>query len=901
VSRGDELPISGAPWALDAREVLRALDVTPEEGLRAHDVARRRERHGPNRLREVRRQGAAEILVRQFRSLIMAILAVAAGVSLAFAEYLDAGAIAAVLLLNALLGFVAELRAVRSMEALRSLGRVLTRVRRDGEVREIDATELVPGDVVLLEGGDVVSADVRLFDASRLEADESTLTGESLPVAKGVEAVEDEAGVADRRGMLHKGTSVTRGAAEGVVVATGMETELGRIAELVSEAKEERTPLEERLETLARKLVGLTLVLAAIPAVAGILRGRELFLMIETAVALAVAAIPEGLPIVATIALARGMWRMARRHAIINRLSAVETLGSTDVIFTDKTGTLTENRLTVREVRVPSGEVEIAQGEVAQGEVAREAGPALEIGVLCNNAELEKEGESGVGDPLEVALLRAGRAVGLERRALLEERPRVREEAFDSTTRRMATVHRTPDGFLVAAKGAPETLVETCRSVWREEGEEPLDDDGRAQWLRWNEDLASSGRRVLAVARAVVSSAEASFDDDLALVGLIGLVDPPRREAAESVRACRDAGIRVIMVTGDHPETARHIAREVELVEDTDAPVVTGRELGEIDDPTPERREELREVSIFARLDPEQKLELIALHQDADHVVAMTGDGVNDAPALEKADIGVAMGQRGTQVAREAADMVLEDDAFASIVAAVRGGRIIFGNIRKFVVYLLSCNVSEILVVSVASAFDLALPLLPLQILFLNLVTDVFPALALALGEGREDVMRHRPRPPGEPILTRRHWGWVLLSGSVITVVVLAALVTGQRVFGFEEERAVTVSFLTLAAAQLWHVFNVRDAGSTVLRNSIVANPWVWGALGLCAGLLAIAVYAPGISDVLQTTEPGLEGWLLAAGCSVVPLAVGQFLLGLRGRGAPAPADRRSGTGGAPR
>ncbi|MEX0599080.1 MAG: HAD-IC family P-type ATPase, partial [Rhodothermales bacterium] len=532
-------------------------------------------------------------------------------------------------------------------------------------------------------------------------------------------------------------TSVTRGSGVAVVTQTGMRTELGRITELVAEAVEERTPLEVRLDALGRKLIWVTLGIAALVSGAGILRGKDLFLMIETGIALAVASIPEGLPIVATIALARGVRIMARRNALINRLSSVETLGAAGVICTDKTGTLTENRMTVVRLAVAGKDVRLDEEEGFETEIAGDltsaVRSALEVGALCNNATRAEDGETS-GDPLEVALHAAAAGFGIKQGDLLTDCERVDEEAFDADVKMMATVHRCGDRYRYAVKGAPEAVLEACGYEQTDEAASPLDESRRAAWEEKNEALAAGGLRVLALAEKYSDSREDAPYEGLVMLGLVGMADPPRSDVRPSIERCKSAGIQVVMVTGDQPVTALGIGREVGLVDEGEDLVVRGNELPAMDSATDEQKARLLRVPIFARVTPAQKLDLIALHQGGGHVVAMTGDGVNDAPALQKADIGIAMGRRGTQVAREAADMVLQDDAFSTIVAAVEQGRIIFGNIRRFVLYLLSCNVSEVMVVAAATLVGGPLPLLPLQILFLNLVTDIFPALALGVG-----------------------------------------------------------------------------------------------------------------------------------------------------------------------
>ena len=890
--------VAAKPWSLPWPKVLDKLSVSQEHGLSGTEVEARRRRYGANRLRAAKKRSEWAILVDQLKSLMVALLTVAGALSFVLGEWTDGVAIALVVAVNTAIGFFTELKAVRSMEALRQMSRTITRVRRARRLQELPAEQLVPGDIVVLEGGDVVSADLRLIEASKLQADESTLTGESLPVSKQRESLRDNVPLADRSNMLFKGTAVTRGSGEGVVVGTGMNTELGQISALVEEAEEEITPLERRLNKLTGKLVWVTLVVVVAVGASGILAGRDMFLMIETAIALAVAALPEGLPIVATIALARGMWRMAKRNALVNRLSAVETLGATSVICTDKTGTLTENQMTVTHMVPFQGDISVSgEGLSTQGEFYRDGSPvdpsgesvlrkALEVSVLCNNASLTKKEDgkaSGVGEPMEMALLVAGAKAGMTRDGLLEHKPEVREEAFDPEVKMMATFHQDNGHYLVAVKGAPESVLDACSTVLSEAGEHKMGHAEREVLLERSYRMAEEGLRVLALAEKTESNSCAAPYQDLHFLSLVGLEDPPRKDVKEAIESCKDAGIRVVMVTGDQALTACSIAVSVGLIKKEDAETLEGTELKDPVELTVEERERLLKTSIFARVTPKQKLHLVELHQKSGAVVAMTGDGVNDAPALKKADIGVAMGQRGTQVAREASDMVLKDDAFATIVVAVRQGRAIFQNIRMFVFYLLSCNVSEIMAVALASVARVPLPVLPIQILFLNLVTDVFPALALGAGAGDPTVMDRPPREADEPILLRRHWFAIAGYGFVLTMAVLAALGLALLWLEMPEEQAVTVSFLTLAFGQLWHVFNTRSAGSGLFRNGVTRNPYVWCALALCTGLLLAATYVPGLADALKVRSPGLSGWAVIGGMSFVPLIVGQTVKSVTG------------------
>lgn len=590
---------------------------------------------------------------------------------------------------------------------------------------------------------------------------------------------------------------------------------------------------------------------------------------------------------------------MAKRNAVVNRLSAVETLGSTNVILTDKTGTLTENRMTVVRLLLPAAgeafsEVKVSgEGLELEGAFSRDGSEidhgeysvlrqSLEAGVLCNNAVLNGNGPGepvdSVGEPTEVALLVAGAKAGIERQSLLDEMPEVREVAFDPGVKMMATVHERgngSDGYLVAVKGAVEEVVGSCTKVLTAEGTQELTDDDRQAWIERSEKLAAKGLRIISTARRTASSADEDPYEGLTFLGVHALLDPPRQDVRESIKAAQHAGLRVVMVTGDQAATARNVAQAVGLVDDTDGPVIHGADVGDLTALGEEERRRALEAPIWARVTPEQKLDLIELHQENGAIVAMTGDGVNDAPALKRAEIGVAMGERGTQVAKEAADMVLKDDRFSTIVEAIKQGRTIFNNIRKFVLYLLSCNVAEIIVVGLASIVGAPLPILPLQILFLNLVTDVFPALALGVGEGDPNVMERPPRDPQEPVLMEQHWIGIVGYSSAISVGVLGALGIAVLGLGMSEARGVTVSFLTLAFAQLWHVFNMRDHDAGVLRNDVVRNPWVWGALGLCTGLLLVAVYVPQLANILSVERPGAEGWALILGMSLTPALVG--------------------------
>jgi len=869
--------------AMPAAAVTAALDSDPARGLDAAEARKRLARVGPNRLRARDATPFWRILAHQFESILVWLLAGATALAFVFGDWLEGIAIAVVIAVNALIGFVTESRALHSMEALRQIGRATARVRRGGRVREVPAEALVPGDVLLLEGGDIVTADARLIETGNLAIDESLLTGESEPVEKRSDPLAAATALADRSCMAYRGCAVTSGVATAIVTDTGMATEIGRISSLVAAVGEEKTLLERRLDTLSTQLLWLTLVLAAAIALVGVAHGRPWLMMIQTAIALAVAAVPEGLPMVTTLALGRGMWRMAQRNALVESLPAVETLGATTVICCDKTGTLTENRMTVEAVIDAAGRA-VHLADIGAGRTPG-AVAVLEAGALCNRAEIERTDGlvRGLGDPLEVALLLAAGDAGIDIAALRARRPKLDEVPFDSTTKRMATLHGGDAGRLVAVKGAPEAILALAARIDDDNGPRALTDDDRADWHARIDDAAAGGLRLLAIARNDGPAEGADPYQDLEFLGLVAMRDPPRLDVRDALARCRAAGIRVIMATGDHGLTARAIARDVGLGDDSDG-WLGGDQLDRLDTLDDAEREALAHAVIFARVTPEQKLRLVEFLQSRGEVVAMTGDGVNDAPALKRSDIGVAMGIRGTPVAREASEMVLRDDSFATIVFAVEQGRIIFANIRKFVVYLLSCNLSEILVVGLATLGGMPLPLLPLQILFLNLVTDVFPAFALSACEGAPDVMRRPPRPPAEPVLPRQRWAAIAAHGATITLATLGALYIALEGLGYDSRAAVTVSFLTLAFAQLWHVFNMRDRRSGPLANEVTRNPWVWAALAFCSGLLLAATYLPGLSHVLRITPPDATGWALVLGASLVPLALGRVVAAITRR-----------------
>jgi Ca2+-transporting ATPase len=809
---------------------------------------------------------------------------------------LEAAALLAVILMTAALGYFTEAKAELSMDALRNLVTPLARVIRAGKSREISAAELVPGELIELEAGDRVPADARIVEAADLLVDESPLTGESHGVTKDDAAVlPEDTPLAERRNMLYLGTALLGGRAEAVIVATGMRTEMGRISELIEAAGGETTPLERRLAHLGRWLIVVVLALAAIYIGAGTLRGEDVGKMLVTGIVLAIAAVPEGLPTVATITLAIGMHRMARRSAILRRLPAVEALGSTTVICTDKTGTLTRNEMTVREIWVDGGLFRVSgEGYTPQGEFDRngqrvEAGQQgglallLRIGALCNDAALQREapdGQSGwtvIGDPTEAALLVAALKAGKGKEALEEQFPRLAEIPFEAQAKRMTTVHRTPDGKIVAyVKGAPEAILSASSRIFKGGEARPITEADRQCLLHMNAEMASRALRVLAMGCRELpddwdETRLAETEEKLTVVGLVGMIDPPRREAKVAIRKCKEAGIRVVMITGDQRPTAEAIARELELNSDG-LLTVEGRELSRID--AVRLSEIAQRAVVFARVSPEHKLDLVRALRDAGHIVAMTGDGVNDAPALKMADIGIAMGRGGTDVARETADMVLTDDNFATIVAAVEEGRLIYANIKKFIQFLFSCNLSEVLTMFIAMVAGLPFPLLPLQLLWMNLTTDTFPALALAAEPVEPDAMKKAPRKPHEPILPLYLQGIIGGQALLMTIATLIAFVWAINTYGPEGVQTETIAFATLSMAQIFHAINCRSEARSVFHIGLFTNRWLPGAMALTIGLLLFSIYVPFMQQVLELHPLNLTDWRIVLACAALPVVV---------------------------
>jgi len=866
--------------ALTSADVLEQLGASRTRGLTADEAAARLERYGFNRVTESARTSPWRLLFEQFKNVLVLILLVGAVISVVLGHGVEAVAIAVIVLFAVGLGFVQEYRAERAMEALRRMAAPRASVLRDGRVIEIDSEQVVPGDLVQLVTGDRVPADARLIEVVLLKTDEASLTGESEAVEKATEALADEKlPLGDRRNMVYAGTSVTYGRGRAVVTSTGMKTEFGSIAGLLQTIEREETPLQRDLDRVGNTLAKGAFAIVAAISLLGLLRGEPLLEILLFGVALAVAVVPEALPAVVTISLAIGVQKMVRRHALVRRLPAVETLGCTTVICSDKTGTLTRDEMTLREIYAggrhllvtgsgydPTGSFTWNGATITPDGELKEL---LAAGALASDARL-LSGEQGPdiqGDPTEGALVVAAAKAGLVKDVLDAASPRVAEIPFDSTTKRMTTLHRTPQGPVAYAKGAAEVILAACGSRWTADGARALTPEDREGIVTTGRSMASRALRVLAVARKPTHEI-AEAESDLEFLGLVGLMDPPRAEARPAIEVCRSAGIRVVMITGDHPITAEAIARELGLL--NGQKIVTGAELDAMDDETLE--DEAEDIGVYARVSPAHKLRVVTALQSRGHIVAMTGDGVNDAPALKKADIGIAMGITGTDVTKEAAEMTLTDDNFTSIVAAVEEGRAIFGNIKKYLMYLLAANIGEIGLMTGAMLLGWPLPLSAVQILYVNLATDGLPALALAVDPPDRTLMGRPPRNPRSGIFTRPVVFLMLLGGAWSTIInlVVFGLAMGS---GRPAAEASTLTFVTLVLVEFAKAFAYRsDRISTFHRP--FANRWLNLSILWELGLLMLIVYVPFLHHPFRTMALTREEWgaALTAALSVWPV-----------------------------
>jgi Ca2+-transporting ATPase len=876
-------------WKLEIDELAKQVQTDIATGLTIEEAERRLKQYGPNQLAAKKGPSPWGLFFAQFNSIIIWILLAAAIISGFLKEWVDSLAIGCIILLNAVLGFIQEFRAEKSLAALKKLSSPASRVIRNGRSLSIPSGEIIPGDLVELEAGDKIPADSRLvYTTGNFATQEASLTGESVPVSKTSHPIrEDETALADRINMVYMGTSVVSGKARAIVVSTGMQTELGRIADLIQEIKEDITPLQKRLEQFGKWIVVICIVLVAMIFFLGYLRGGKILDLFLTSVSLAVAAIPEGLPAVVTIALALGVQRMVRRNCLIRKLPSVETLGCTNVICSDKTGTLTRNEMTARAVYVedmlyhvtgtgyePKGDFRLSEKVIRPQEVPG-LSRALEIAVLCNGAKLIHEAGTYriLGDPTEAALLTVAAKAGINVDYKVEEYPLVAEIPFDSDRKQMTMIRRDNRHMIAFVKGAPDVLLSNC--TYREEGGQLMEirPADRERILTTNNEMADMALRVLGVAYRKLDALPETMDAEtiereLVFAGLIAMIDPPREEAKLAIDNCRTAGVSSVMITGDHKNTAVAIARELGFF-DTDTIAMTGKEL---DNMSQEEFESLVDkTAVYARVSPEHKLRIVKAWRKRGQIVAMTGDGVNDAPAIKEADIGVAMGITGTDVTKEVSDMVITDDNFASIVAAVEEGRGIYDNIKKFIHYLLSCNAGEILVMFIASLTGLPVPLLPIQILWVNLVTDGLPALALGMDPIDKDVMKRPPRMLNESVITRSGGRLMLAQGAFIA---FCALLAFWYVMAIENEgltRARTACFIVLSCSQLFHSFNCRSMDKSLFSIGIFGNRKLVAAALISFALQMIVVYIPFLQSIFKTEALGLFDWMLVLVISSFP------------------------------
>ena len=844
-------------------------------GLSQNEAVERTTKYGPNEIQAAHRVSPWEILFEQFKNVLILILLGATGISFFLGHATESIVIAVIVLFAVGLGFVQEYRAERAIEALRKMAAPTATVLRDGKEAKIPARDVVPGDVVILHTGDRIPADGRLIESINLQIEEAALTGESVPVEKHTDPLHsDEMPVGDRKNMVYAGTAATYGRGRALIVATGMQSEFGKIAQLLQTVESGKTPLQQNLDKVGSVLARAAFVVVAIIVALGLLRGQPFIEMLIFGIALAVAVVPEALPAVVTISLAIGVQKMVKRHALIRRLPAVETLGSTSVICSDKTGTLTKDEMTVRKIYVagqvfdvsgsgyaPVGEFSVNGG--AKAEANNELKLLLSAATLASDARLVQSADDGVendwdikGDPTEGALVVAAAKAGVKKEALDESYPRIQEIPFTSESKRMTTLHQMEKGIVAYTKGAPEIILDNCDSILTESGVKKLDDATRKQVIETGQSFASNALRVLGIASkpdAVLESAQTG----MTFLGLAGMIDPPRPEAKEAIAVCESAGIRAVMITGDHPLTAQAVARELGLLKN--GRVVTGAELDDISDEDFKR--EVENIDVYARVSPAHKLRVVTALQANEHIVAMTGDGVNDAPALKKADIGIAMGITGTDVTKEAAAMTLTDDNFASIVAAVEEGRGVFGNIKKYLMYLLSSNIGEIGLMAGSALLGLPLPLTAVQILYVNLATDGLPALALAVDPAEKDLMKRRPRNQRTGIFTRPVIALMLAGGIWSTVINLGLYIWAIN-SGRSQEEAMTMTFVSLVLVQFFKAYNFRSDRHSVF-NRPFENKWLNTAIIWEAVLLLAIVYIPALHEPFNTFSLPLIDWAI--------------------------------------
>jgi Ca2+-transporting ATPase len=840
------------PHALSSNNVRDLLNSNVEYGLNKTQVEERIAQFGKNEIPLKKPKTKWRIFAEQFLNAIIYILAAAALLSFLFRDWVEGMAILIVILITIFIGFFMELQALKSLESLRKMGQAVAQVLRDGKQYSIKNSLLVPGDIIILEAGDVVSADARLIFEENLTTKEAALTGESTHIEKKTAILPLNTSIVEQYNMVFKGTLVTRGNGKAIVTATGIYTELGEIQQMGMEVDAALTPLEKKLNNLSKWLIWLTLSLVVLIVIVGYVRGANLILMLETGIALAVASIPEGLPIVATIALAQGMIKLSKKQVIIKKLEAVQTLGATNIICTDKTGTLTEDQMKVHTLVFENATFENVNPKNIDESNSFAFDTMMMTAILCNEATYTATDKHG--DSIDLALNEFAFDAGYEPVSIKKNNPKKIGVPFDADSKMMATVNKHQNTFNVYAKGAFESIVDCCDTILKNGKTENF--ENKAQWYQKVDDLASQGLRVLAFAykESEKNPEDKTLLQQLTFIGLVGFIDPAREDVKATITTYKNAGINVVMMTGDHAGTAKKIAQEIGMLE-IDAPnekVISGKNIPDMENLSKTAKKELLNAVVFARVIPKQKLDLITLFQQNNNIVGMIGDGINDVPALKKADIGIAMGIRGTEAARETADVILKDDKFTTIELAIKQGRAIFENIREFVVYLLSSNLAEIISVGVAALLALPSPLLPLQILFLNLITDIFPALALGLGKGEVDIMDKAPRKPDEPIMTLKLWKTTIIYGLCITAGVLGITVYSHFVLKLPSNEINNMAFFTLIFAQLLNVFNMPKRHLSFFKNEVTLNPWIWYAIALCIFLTGAGYFTPAIAKALS-------------------------------------------------
>lgn len=891
-------------WYQQKKEdLLGQLESDTESGLSSQEVESRLVKYGPNELKEEDKKGLWSKIVAQFSDFLILILLAAALISAFVGEVQDSIVILAIVLVNAALGIYQEGRAEKSLEALKKMASPNAKVVRNGNTEEVPANSLVPGDIVVLETGDIIPADIRLIESSKLKIEEASLTGESVPVEKKSSTVfDEEVDLGDRENMAFMSTIINYGRGKGIVVSTGHDTEIGKIATLIQTFDDEMTPLQKKLNQLGKILGIITIIVSALVFVVGSIQGRDILEMFMVAVSLAVAAIPEGLPAIVTIVLALGMNKMVEKNAIVKKLLAVETLGSTSVICSDKTGTLTQNEMTVTKLYTDGKVMDVTGGGYRpEGEfilnsqsVSVDDNPSLKtllsIGILTNDSQLvdAEEGYKILGDPTEGALVSLAGKANMIKDEMDKQYSRVEELPFDSDRKMMSTFHSNFIEGKIASftKGAPDIVIDRCDYIYLNKQVVPFTPDLKEEVLQVNSSFAKNALRVLAYAYREYDELPSEIDSDIneksmIFVGLTGMIDPPRQEAKEAIKKCKEAGIKTVMITGDYKETAFAIAKELGMAE-SEEQAMMGSELDKLSDE--ELKEVVKKINVYARVSPEHKVRIVSALKANGDVTAMTGDGVNDALALKRADIGVAMGITGTDVAKNTSEMILTDDNFASIVAAVEEGRVIFSNIKKFVHFLLSCNIGEIILVFTAILMNLEVPLLPIQLLWLNLVTDSFPALALGVEKGEPDIMEQKPRDSKESIIDRSMIANISFQSIAVGVSSLLAYIWALDKYPLDLDNARTITFATLITAELLRAYSSRSFKYTLAKIGIFSNKAMVRATALSFSLMIAVLYVPFLQDIFYTFAMGLSDWLIVLSFAFFPLIAGELVKVVRNR-----------------